>query len=281
MWTIQRASRADAAALAALCRESVGADDYVPAFLEEFLKTGVVFVAEESGRAIGMMVYHDVPDGSAWLHAARTHPGWRQRGVATALMTSCEHLALERGRHALRLWAEASNEASVAANRKYGFEERARFTRMRLPATRPAPGVSLEPADLARDRSALEASPILRRGAGYVFHDFYFLPMDRANAERLAREGALWRFGPNLISVSGDLGETQGTGLQVQPLAGDPSAILRAAPAIARARGADRVESFLPHDPALLAAACEAGFDLMDWGREAVLFERRLRRKGP
>jgi hypothetical protein len=176
----------------------------------------------------------------------------------------------------MRLWAAASNVPSVAANRKYGYEERARFTRMRISTSHPAPDVRLEPLDLARSWTRLVASPLLRQSAGYLFHDFYFLRLTRPTAEQLAREGALWAFGSCAVSLSDDFEEARGKDLQVQPLAGDPAAILRAAPAIARVRGADRVESFLPHDPALLATAQLAGFEFMDWGQEAVLFEKPL-----
>lgn len=276
MFTIRRAAAQDRDDLAELCLASVGPDDYVPDFLEDFLATGVVFVAEDEDRLVGMMVYHDVPDGSAWLHAARTRPDYRRRGVATGLMKACEDLAASRHRTAFRLWASADNVASVTANRLYGLKERARFTRMRIPA---APGAAphLAAFDLDSDWPALEDSPILRKSAGYVFHDFYFLKMDRANAARLASEGALLRFGGNVVSVSEDYEDAWGKDLQVQPLLGDAEAILRACPALAAARGADRVESFLPHDLDLLTAAQRAGFAFMDWGQQAILFEKILR----
>ena len=276
MFTIRRATAADRDALEELCRASVGPDDYVPDFLEDFLATGVVFVAEDEDRPVGMMAYHDVPDGSAWLHAARTRPDYRRRGVATGLMKACEELAASRRRTAFRLWASADNVASVTANRLYGLRERARFTRMRITAA-PGAAPSPEPFDMDRDWPALEASPILRTSAGYVFHDFYFLPLDRANAARLSSEGALLRFGDNVVSVSEDYEVAWGKDLQIQPLLGDPGAILRACPALAAARGADRVETFLPHDLDLLTAAQRAGFAFMDWGQQAILFEKVLR----
>ncbi len=276
MWTVRRAKEPDAAALVDLCRESVGPDDYVPAFMDAFLRTGVVFLAEASHTPVGMMVYHDVPDGSVWLHAARTHPAWRQQGVATGLVSACENLARERRRSALRLWAAASNVASVTANRRYGFEERARFTRMRIPASPMRPVIRLEPVDLAKHWPRLESSPLLRAARGYLFHDFYFVPLTRSNAEWLIRDGALLRWESHVVAVSEDFEDASGRDLQIQGVAGDPGAFLRAAPGIAAARGADRVETFLPHEPRLLKMARQAGYTFMDWGQEAVVFEKPL-----
>lgn len=280
MWSSRRATIADRDALVELCEASVGSADYVPSFLADFLRTGVVFVAEDAGVLIGMMVYHDVPDGSAWLHAARTRPAYRRRGVASALMGECERLSRRRRRSTMRLWASATNLASVRANRKYGFRERGRFTRMRLEITAPAAGVPLEPIDLATDWKWLEESPLIRRSSGYIFHDFFFMPFNRTTARWLSREGALWRFGGNAVSISRDLEDPGGRNVQIQVLAGDPLAILRAAPGIARSRGAGRVESFLPHDKAILAAARHAGFRFMEWGQEALLFEKAPQARG-
>lgn len=279
MWTTRRATQVDRVRLVDLCRVAIGRDDYVPAFLDEFLRTGVVFVAEDGGQVIGMMVYHDVPDGSAWLHAARTHPDYRRQGVATDLMAASERLALQHRRSALRLWAAASNRASVEANRKYGFVERARFTRMRATAPGSAESVRVTPIRLdAGTWSLIANSPLLRMTATYLFHDFYFLPLTRANARWLARGRALWRLGTNGISLSDDYEEPSGKDLQVQLLFGEPAVILAAAPAIARARGATRVETFLPHDSGILETARLAGFEAMEWGQEAILFERPVRR---
>ena len=278
MRTIRRAKAEDRAALLSLCEAAVGPDDYVPRFLDEFLATGVVVLAEEDRQVVGMTVYHDVPDGSAWLHAARTHPGYRRQGVATALMTECEAIARHRHRSAMRLWASSSNVASVTANQRYGFRERARFMRMRAPAA-PSPQTPV----LERMRvdaptwSAIRTSPILRRSCAYLAHDFYFLRLDRAGAERLARGRALWTLGSNGLSVSGGEADGDRLGLQVQPLFGSLPAILGAAPGIAAVRGADRVETFLPQDARVRRAARRAGFRPMEWGRDAILFERRLR----
>ncbi len=277
MWAIRRATRADVGTLVDLCRASVGPDDYVPGFLEDFLGSGIVLMAEEADAAVGMMVYHDVPDGSAWLHAARTQPAHRREGVATALMHGCEAVARRRHRTAMRLWAEAGNVASVQANRRYGFRERGRFTRLRAPATdsHGPPRLEKIPAD-ARLWAPLRASPFLRRTGGYHYHDFYFQRLTRPVAEDLARHGALWRFGPNGISLSGGF-EAGGLDLQIEPLFGSLGDILCAAPGIAASRGAERVETFLPRDPGVARIARGAGFRRMEWGRDAILFERRLR----
>ncbi len=280
MWSTRRATLEDRDALSELCAASVGPDDYVEDFLEEFLKTGVVWVADHDGRTIGMVVYHDVPDGSAWLHAARTLPAYRRQGVATALMAQCEALARRRDRKAMRLWANADNEASVRANTKYGFHERARFTRTRLGVARDGPHLTLEPLTGSGAWRLMRGSRLLAMGGGYLFHEFYFVPVTLDTTRRLGAGRALWRFGENVVSLSEDFEDPSGGAIQLQLVAGNAAQILAAVPAIARARGAVRVESFLPRDPALLRAARRAGFALMGWGQEAVLFEKRLRRPG-
>lgn len=277
MWATRRATPADLPALRELCVASVGPDDYVLGFLERFVRDSVTYVALDAERTTGMMVYDDTPDGGAWLHAARTHPEYRRKGVASSLNAACERLARARSRDCLRLWASANNTASVGATLRSGFIERSRFTRMRIEVPARTPAVALEPVDFTVPWAALESSPILRRSAGYVFHDFYFLPMTRRNARWLAREGALAALGRNLVSLSSDYEGMRGKDLQIQPLVGDPAEILASAAGIARGRGADRVESFLPHDPSFLDAARGAGFEFMDWGQEAVLFEKPLR----
>ncbi len=277
MWTTRRAGPADRRGLLDLCRAAVGPDDYVPDFLDDFLTTGVVFVAEEHGSLLGMVVYHDCPDRSAWLHAARTHPEHRREGIATALMARCEGLARQRHRTAMRLWASADNVASVRANRKYGYRERGRFTRMRLEPRPPAPRLRLERLDLRADWRLLRDSRLLRSSRGYVFHDFYFMPLTKATAAWLAHEDALWRFGDNAVSLSAGLGVPAGRGVQMHLLAGDAAELLAAAPSIAATRRATEVECFLPHEARLLDLAGQAGFRFMGWGREAVLFEKRPR----
>lgn len=277
MWPVRRATPADVPSLRELCVAAAGSDDYVLVFLDRFIRGSTTFIAIDETRPVGMMVYDDTPGGGVWLHAARTLPEYRRQGVATALNAACAALARSRGRDSLRLWASASNTASVAATRRSGFEERARFTRMRLEVPKGTRSVRLHALDLAMAWPILQASPLLKLGRGYVFHDFYFLPMTRPNARWLARHDALWRLGSSVVSLSDDYEGLRGKDLQVQFLAGDPATSLRAAGRIAKGRGAARVESFLPHDPALLDLAREAGFDFMGWGREAVLFERRLR----
>ncbi len=278
MWGIRRATGRDRVGLVALCTAAVGPDDYVPQFLDRFLANGVVLLSEERGHVIGMVVYDDVPDGSAWLHAARTHPDVRRRGVATALMSACETLSRRRHRTAMRLWASADNVASVNANRKYGFRERARFTRMRVDAAVSRAVGGLEPLRLdARVWASVRHSPFFEMSAWYLYHDFYFLRINHTNLARLARDGALWRIGAEGFALSEGFSE-EGEDLQVQALVGDLHAFLRAVPSVAAARRARRAETFLPHRAEVLEAARDAGFRPMEWGQEAILFEKAVRR---
>src|SRR2546428_7126553 len=130
-WEIRRASLRDRDELAALCEAAVAPDDYVIDRLEDLILLGVVNVALDGERIVGMMHYSPAVDGSAWLRAARTHPDYRRRGVAGALLDSFAGLGSRSGVIALRLWSSAANEAGNASAKTSGFHEVGRFSRVK------------------------------------------------------------------------------------------------------------------------------------------------------
>jgi len=277
VWRTRRASIQDRDALASLCRSAVGPDDYILRVLDDLLLRNVTFVALDDDRIVGSMTYREVFDGSAWLSAARTHPRYRRKGVALALVRALEGVARMKGLHALRLWSSASNRAGVAAFTRAGFREVARFDRIVSDAARSPTRVSLARIALTEDTwSRIEGSPLLARTNGYVAHEWAFVPLDRANAHYLSNRGALWGWGANAVILA-DASETFGDDvLEMSPVHGDLRAILREAPRIARGRERGRVESFVPHDEGTLRIAADAGFAPGSWGKEAILCERLL-----
>lgn len=275
-WTVRRASLHDKPALEDLCRVAVGEDDYVLPLLRHLILRYVTYVALDGDRVVGMMIYHEVLDGSAWLSAARTHPEYRRKGVAMELVRALEGLARMKGLHAVRLWTSASNAAGVASFTKAGFREVARFTRMWAKASRASKKVSLRPLRFDEDLWArLESSEVLRKANGFVSFDYEFLHVTRSTAHALANLGVLLGWRGNGLLAS-DVPEESEAAIEIEPLFGRLDEILRAAPGIAKARGKTHVETFLPHDPSILSAARAAGFEPMSWGQEAILSEKPL-----
>jgi len=272
-WEIRRASLHDRDALASLCRAAVGGDDYVIDLLEDLILHGVVHVALDGDRIVGMMHYASAIDGSAWLATARTDPKVRRRGVAAALVQSFVGLASRSRVPVLRLWSAAKNAGGNASAKASGFREVARFSRV----TRRAEKGAAKAAAITFETELVEeiqTSPLLRLSNGYVPYERYFVSLTPANVHLLANAGALLRVAGGIALVSAHPEDDPDATMEFGIVAGDPVKVLRAIPASAPGRGARDVAGFLPHDRATLAAARTAGFEPVPWGLEAVLYER-------
>jgi putative acetyltransferase len=115
---IRRWTEADTESLAEIFRRSVrevAARDYRPAQIEawaaapgetsawnERMRSRVVFVAEQNGRAIGFIQY-EPPDH---IDMTYVHPEWQRQGVASSLLAALE--ADARRRNVSHLNVEAS-----------------------------------------------------------------------------------------------------------------------------------------------------------------------------
>ena len=272
-WRVRRASLHDLDALAALCRASVGPDDYVLHYLEWELLHSVVRVAlDDDGRIVGMAVYRPCIDGSGWLAMARTHPNHRREGVNRAILDTMVGMARTSRVPFLRLWTDASNADGVAAFRASGFREVARFARVHGPSARGTlrAGPRSFDEDLARQ---VESSPIVRDGRGYVAHDWGFVPATRSTVFAVAARGALRAWGRNLIAVPDMRGHDIPDLLEVRLWAGEPEALFEEACRQAAAAGRSQVGTYIPHARDLLQGARRAGFETIDWGAEAILCE--------
>jgi hypothetical protein len=253
----------------------VGSDDYVLDILDDLILRQVVFVALDDDAIVGMGAYRETPDDGAWVGAARTHPDYRRKGVAVAVLRAFEGLARNKGRTALRLWSESSNAAGRASAKSAGLREVARFARRVAPASRR--GVRPTSAGLTDDAwAALSASSYLAKGAGFAAHEGAFIRLTRAVAHRLANTGALVSWGDRAALASAPFVRADPSVLEVAPLLGPPEAVLEDARGIARTLGAGTVEAFVPHERNILAAAEAAGFEAGTWGDEAVLCEKPL-----
>ena len=273
-WEIRRASLHDVGDLASLCKAAVDPEDYVIDRLDDLVLHGVVQVALDDDRIVGMMHYSPTIDGNAWLGAARTHPEYRRRGVASALIQSFVGLAARSRVHALRLWSSASNAGGNASVKASGFREVARFSRVtRTTEKGPAAAPISFDMDLVQH---IAESAILRLCNGFVPYERYFVPMTPANVHLLANAGAFYRVAGGITVVSRHPEEDPGESVDLGLVAGDASKVLRGIPAAAGRLGARVVASFIPHDKKVQVAARRAGFEVVPWGKEALLFERAV-----
>jgi ribosomal protein S18 acetylase RimI-like enzyme len=276
MWLIRKATLKDREKVRELCVSAVGHDDYVIFMLDGLIRRAATMIALDEGKVIGMMAYHRQMDGSAWISSARTHPDYRRRGVATSIMRSCEDLAKEHGDGPLRLWTESNNESGKAAFAKVGFREVGRFTRMSAPPTNPGPVEDFGPLGYSeRLWNAVRSSQILSRSNFYLDHGFGFLKVTRGLFKTLVDRGFVYGWGRNVAVMSEFMFAGMET-LEAQILLDDPRETLRDLPAIAGANNMEQVHTFLPHEAELIRAARNAGFELIDWGMEAILCEKEI-----
>ncbi len=275
-WEVRRASLHDRDALVELCTAAAGQDDYVIPMMEDMVLHGVLDVALDGERIVGMMHYAEGIDHSGWLGAARTHPEFRRKGVATAILRNLVGLASRSRVPALRLWSSARNRAGSATAKAGGFREVGRFDRVKRKTARGSARAASLPFDSSL-AGELQASPVLRAAGGYVPYGWYFLPLTAANVHLLSSAGALNRVagGVAVFSTHPEF-EAEERALEVGLVAGDAARMLGAMASVGHALGYRKVHSFLPHDEGILAAAHRAGFENESWGQEAVVFERAV-----
>jgi aminoglycoside 6'-N-acetyltransferase I len=126
-----RDSFADVAALAA----QLWPDNTVEDLLEEFYsvdETGAaLFLAEESGEAVGFaqcQLRHDYVEGTdhspvGYLEGIYVQKGFREKGIARELLRACEDWAAEQGCAEFASDCELDNTNSLAFHLSVGFAE--------------------------------------------------------------------------------------------------------------------------------------------------------------
>ncbi len=275
-WKIRKATMEDRDSIIDLCRVAISDDDYVIVMLDELIKKAATFIALDGRKVIGMMVYHRQLDGTGWISSARTHPDYRRGGVAASIVRALESHGRGLGAKALRLWTEGDNELGKAAFFRIGFREVGRFTR--LIASEAESGFEKEVVKLSYSDylwKAVKASQIAEGSKLYVNHGFGFVKLDPAVLNRFADEGFLYGWDGTVAALTEFFYMGTET-LEGQILVGDLSDGLRSLRSIAQDFGIKLVQSFPPHSATLLPMARDAGYDLMEWGNEAILCEMSI-----
>ena len=87
---------------------------------------GVVFVAEVEGKIVGSASVRGTSVAELGMSVA---PGWRGKGIGSALLKACIEWARQVGAHKVSLQVWPHNEAALGLYRKFGFEQEGRLRR--------------------------------------------------------------------------------------------------------------------------------------------------------
>lgn len=91
------------------------------------IRTGGVFIAEDSQGALGVARVEAAVRGRAHVQLVHVRPRARQQGVAKALLRECVQHAREGGARVVSLEVLTSNEQARIVWSRLGFEESAKF----------------------------------------------------------------------------------------------------------------------------------------------------------
>ena len=116
---VSPAHLADIAAIEALCFHEPWSEQAL-ALLTGERAFGLAAVGEETGEVLAYLGVLVALDEGQITNVA-THPSWRRRGLADALLEALKKTAKERGLALLSLEVRESNAAAIALYEKHGF----------------------------------------------------------------------------------------------------------------------------------------------------------------
>lgn len=97
--------------------------DYVPLFLEDWIREGGLFVAEVGGEIVGITKTTELSPGELWLEAMRIAEDHRQKGLGREIAAKQLELAIASNPRSIRLSTADINTASLKIIHHLGFEE--------------------------------------------------------------------------------------------------------------------------------------------------------------
>jgi GNAT superfamily N-acetyltransferase len=276
---VRPARPADKEPLMTFIKDNWGGHDYIPQAWDGWLedKGGRVFVVEVDGVPVGMSRVKFLLDGSAFLQAARVHPDFRGRGLATLMGSSAIRFAADRGVKVFRLDSRSTNKTAHRQIARMNFKEltrvnvyepgeRAKFT--------PQEGVRLAVvSELPRVTKLITESREFRLGSGVYWDSYEATSLSPSIIERLVSDGAVWTSGES-VGVATLSGARDRTWRQVSFLTGTgegPMKLVRHVLGLKNAAGTARRMVWIPLGSRIIAALRRAGF--RRHGTQ-ILFER-------
>ena len=276
---VRPARPTDKEPLMSFIKDNWGGHDYIPQAWDDWLedKEGRVFVVEADGVPVGMSRVKFLLDGSAFLEAARVHPGFRGRGLATMLGSSAMRFAMDRGVKVFRLDSRSTNRTAHRQIARMNFKELSRVN-VYEPGERaklaPQEGVRrAEMTELSRVTRLIMGSREFRLGSGVYWDSYEATSLTPSIVKKLVREGAVWTSGES-VGVATLGGARDRTWRQVGFLTGTgdgPMKLVRHVLGLKEAAETARRMVWIPQGSRIIAALRRAGFSRHG---TQILFER-------
>jgi len=274
------ATKDDAEAIAELCR-ALDEEDYILRALDQFLETGVVFLAVEDSKAIGVIRCDKLIDGDTWSRAARVHPDYQRQGVGTVLISLCEKQAVRWGSQRLRFWVDHDNVPATSLAAKLGYKKVAVFTNMFKEIADEEGGSELQPVSQIEETwDAIRRSPLLVSAGFYIPYGLDIIKLEKRVYSRLVSDGTVFSLGGReYCSLGFDQWKPWREGvLSIGLMTGGAADLIQECLKMAVDRGYREVRSFLPRKDEIIAAALGLRFEYGGWGIQAILYEKILPR---
>lgn len=291
-FTIRPARASDKEDIAAFTADTFDWGDYVADAFDRWLaeSDGIVFVAEnDDGQVVGMARVAMLSPTEAWAQAARVHPRFRRRGIASALTLAGFEWARNRGGKVVRLVTEDWNEAAQAQVESLGFRTVSRWTMWSRPVGDAAPKVTGNGGSRVRSEERLSVASsseadaaffaastgeLASAGRGFITEGWSWRKLRPADLTAAAARRAMW-----VCPAGWVIGETDDERPDtfwvswVMTVAEDADRLIRAVVDRAADEGAERLVMLLPDVEWLQRAARKAG---LTEGHRLLVYEHPL-----
>jgi GNAT superfamily N-acetyltransferase len=196
-YCVRRARSQDRKDILRICRATWHGWDYVPEYLNRWLKEKgfYVIVERRTGRAVGLGKYTELAPGELWLEGLRIDPEARSRGLGWQLSKAVLRHALAEKPVSIRLATGRRNTHSRRIIRRMGLRLRVSLWSRegKVPRRAGKPDVFVPSARAAYDY--LRRSDECRAGKGLLAHTWQFRTATPELIAELHRKGCLFGYG--------------------------------------------------------------------------------------
>ncbi|MHB1908561.1 MAG: GNAT family N-acetyltransferase [Nitrososphaerales archaeon] len=264
----RKARPADRKNIERLCLRAVGTHDYVLGILPSILKDGNLFLAFHGDELVGMSSFTALPDKSGWLGMARTDPKWRGKGVAQFLQRKLNHYAKQRGITVLRFFVLHTNNKSLRAARKGGFEpvSEAMHVFRRIKRKEAKKKVGVRKANLT---SKQLNKYLLGMKDSLLPYKYWIIKPSLSLLTSIQKNDELFTFKDAMFIFAK---ENKRAFFSI--IRGAPKKVLSLVIAQASQDKISLLEGLLPASPPYSTASKELGFSRSRWGRHLIVFQK-------